>query len=46
MSSLNPDLALPLCYLSAALAGILGLVAVGYNLRLDERAPAQPGSEA
>jgi hypothetical protein len=33
VSSKNPDLALPLCYLSAALVGILGLVAVGYNLR-------------
>ena len=33
VSSKNPDLALPLCYLSAALIGILGLVAVGYNLR-------------
>ena len=34
VSSKNPGLALPLCYLSAALIGILGLVAVGYNLRL------------
>ena len=34
VSARNPDLALPLCYLSAALTGILGLVAVGYNLRL------------
>ncbi len=33
VSSKNPDLALPLCYLSALLTGILGLVAVGYNLR-------------
>ena len=33
VSSKNPDLALPLCYLSAALAGICGLVAVIYNLR-------------
>jgi len=29
----NPDLALPLCYLSAAAVGVMGLVAVGYNLR-------------
>ena len=29
----NTDLALPLCYLSAALVGIIGLVAVVYNLR-------------
>jgi hypothetical protein len=33
VSSQNPDLALPLSYLSAALIGILGLTAVGYNLR-------------
>jgi hypothetical protein len=33
VSSKNPDLALPLCYLSAAIAGVMGLVAVAYNLR-------------
>ncbi|MEO5965335.1 MAG: hypothetical protein ABIR11_07715 [Candidatus Limnocylindrales bacterium] len=33
VSSKNPDLALPLCYLSGLLIGILGLTAVGYNLR-------------
>ena len=33
VSSKNPNLALPLCYLSAALAGICGLIAVVYNLR-------------
>jgi hypothetical protein len=33
VTSKNPDLALPLCYISAALAGILGLIAVFYNLR-------------
>ncbi len=33
VSSQNTDLALPLCYLSAALVGVLGLVAVAYNLR-------------
>jgi hypothetical protein len=33
VSSKNPDLALPLCYLSAFLVGILGLVAVWFNLR-------------
>ncbi len=33
VSSKNPDLALPLCYLSGALTGILGLAAVAYNLR-------------
>jgi hypothetical protein len=34
VSSKNPDLALPLCYLSGALVGILGAIAVVYNLRL------------
>ena len=33
VSSSNPDLALPLCYISAALVGILGIVAAVYNLR-------------
>jgi hypothetical protein len=33
-SSKNPDLALPLAYLSALLAGILGTIAVIYNLRM------------
>jgi hypothetical protein len=33
VSSQNPGLAMPLCYLSGALAGLLGLVAVIYNLR-------------
>jgi hypothetical protein len=33
VSSQNTDWSLPLCYISAVLAGILGLVAVGYNLR-------------
>jgi hypothetical protein len=33
VSSQNLTWAMPLCYLSGALAGILGLVAVAYNLR-------------
>ena len=33
VSSQNPGLALPLCYISGWLAGALGLVAVIYNLR-------------
>lgn len=33
VSSRNTDLSLPLCYLSGALMGVLGLVAVIYNLR-------------
>lgn len=40
VSSQNPDLALPLCYLSAALAGILAAIAVIYNLR-QTRGPAR-----
>lgn len=36
VSSRNPDLALPLSYISAFLIGILGLVAVGYNIRLSQ----------
>ena len=39
VSSKNTALALPLCYISGALVGILGLVAVGYNLRLSTRRP-------
>jgi hypothetical protein len=33
VSSKNTDLALPLCYLSAALIGIMGVTAVVYNFR-------------
>lgn len=33
VTSRNPDLALPLCYLSAFLIGVMGVVAVVYNLR-------------
>jgi hypothetical protein len=33
VSSRNPDLALPLCYLSAALIGVMGIVAAFYNVR-------------
>jgi hypothetical protein len=45
VSSSNTDLALPLCYISAALAGILGLVAVAYNLRLTTVRRPRPGTE-
>ncbi len=45
VSSSNPDLALPLCYLSAALAGILGVVAVAYNFRLTSVRRPTPGTE-
>jgi hypothetical protein len=40
VSSKNPDLALPLCYLSGALAGLCGVIAVLYNLRGTGRRPA------
>jgi hypothetical protein len=33
VTSKNPDLALPLCYLSALLIGVMGVVAVAYNFR-------------
>jgi hypothetical protein len=33
VSSQNPGLALPLCYLSAVIVGILGIYVVIYNLR-------------
>ena len=39
VTSSNPDVALPLCYLSAVLTGVLGLVAVVYNFRLSMRSP-------
>ena len=39
VTSSNPSLALPLCYLSGAVTGLMGLFAVGYNLRLSMRRP-------
>jgi hypothetical protein len=39
VTSSNPDLALPLCYLSAAAVGVMGIVAVAYNFRLSMRSP-------
>jgi len=41
VSSQNTDLALPLCYISAALVGVMGLAAVVYNLRLANFRPAR-----
>ena len=38
-SNQNPGLALPLCYISAAVTGGLGVVAVAYNIRLSYRQP-------
>ena len=46
VSSQNLDLALPLCYLSGALVGLLGLIAVAYNLRSTGRRPAGNVPEA
>ena len=40
VSSNNPDLALPLCYLSAALIGVMGVTAVVYNFRQTRRPTA------
>ncbi len=45
VSNENLDLALPLCYLSAAIAGILGLVAVAYNFRLTSVRRPTPATE-
>jgi hypothetical protein len=39
VSSQNQTIALALCYLSAFLVGVMGLVAVAYNLRLAGPAP-------
>jgi hypothetical protein len=39
VSNMNTAVALPLCYLSAALTGILGIAAVAYNWRLSMRRP-------
>jgi hypothetical protein len=46
VTSLNPDLALPLCYLSGALIGVMGLFAVYYNLRSPGQRPAATTVEA
>ena len=46
VSSLNTDIALPLCYLSGALVGLMGLIAVAYNLRSTGRRPVGNMPEA
>jgi hypothetical protein len=46
VSSQNTTLALALCYLSAAIVGVMGLVAVVYNLRLASSAPKTTQSAA
>ena len=42
VTSQNPTVALALCYLSAFLVGIMGLVAVVYNLRMASPVPRKP----
>jgi hypothetical protein len=46
VTSSNPDVALPLCYLSAAAVGILAIVAVAYNLAQTVTRRPMPGTEA
>jgi hypothetical protein len=46
VSSQNTDVALALCYLSGALVGVLGLIAVAYNLRSPGPRRAQITPEA
>ena len=46
VSNQNTDLALPLCYISGLLVGIMGLIAVAYNLRSTGRRPAGNVTEA
>jgi hypothetical protein len=46
VSSQNPTIALALCYLSALLVGIMGCVAVAYNLRLAAPAPRKTDTAA
>ncbi len=41
VSSQNPDVALALCYISAAVVGVMGVIAVAYNLRQASRRPAK-----
>jgi hypothetical protein len=46
VSNLNPDVALPLCYLSGVAVGVMGLFAVFYNLRSTAGRPATTTPEA
>ena len=46
VSSQNQTIALALCYLSGFLVGIMGLVAVAYNLRLASPAPSKADAVA
>ena len=46
VSNQNTDVALPLCYLSGAAVGLMGLFAVAYNLRSTGGRPAKETTEA
>jgi hypothetical protein len=46
VSSQNPTLALALCYLSGALVGVMGIVAIIYNLRLASPSPRKADAPA
>ena len=46
VSSKNPDWALPLCYISGALVGVMGLIAVAYNLRMASPPPRKSEAPA
>ena len=45
VTSKNPGLALPLCYLSAIAIGIMGIVAVAYNLRATTAGRPRPAQQ-
>ena len=46
VSSQNPTWALALCYVSQALVGVMGLIAVIYNLRLASPSPRKADAKA
>lgn len=46
VSSQNTDVALPLCYLSGALVGLMAIVGVIYNLRQASATPSRPTNQA
>jgi hypothetical protein len=46
VSSQNQTWALVLCYLSGALVGVMGLIAVAYNLRLASPPPRKADAQA
>jgi hypothetical protein len=46
VTNTNPDVALPLCYLSAVAVGVLAIAAVAYNLAQTIARRPTPGAEA